>query len=391
MTCFSPPSPAELTALRAELAAAHARAERAEATAHLQAEALARLTARLVVQVDASAMPPPAPSPRSERVTEERHASRVTPPPSRVTRHAPSVTEADKTAHQRALAAARSRACRLRKKSVTAERDGVTPNVMKEEEKKEVTTPPPSFVTQASVTPVTPLPSAGRLRLQASVAARETREQQRADAERSPLPPGVVALREGWERLVVGSGRGFTPWPSRTSARLVQDAMAALERRPLDEWLRVFALVPRSPVCRGELGNRRRLDLLWLLKGESRDGYEPAEKLLTGAWTVDPEEPSPASDGEPAPEPPAEVPAEVRPADEAWRRVLASMRAAGLKYAVSQVGLLLVQGVASGVLELVAQDRFRQDFVEEHYGPLLREHAARCGLAGVQVAMEGAS
>jgi hypothetical protein len=276
----------------------------------------------------------------------------------------------------------------MRHASVTAQRDGVTPNVMKEEEKKEVTTtPPPSLVTQASVTPVTPVPSAGRLRLHAQLAAREKRGRERAEAERGSLPPGVCALRDGWNRLVAGSGRGFKPWPARTSAPLKQDALAALERRPLEEWLHVFALVPRSPVCRGDLGSRRRLDLLWLLTGTCKDGHEPAEKLLTGAWTVDAEEPAPASNGEPKPEAPAQ--GEGSPADEAWRQVLASLGQEGRKYAVSQLEPLRVRGLAAGVLVLVARDRFSRSWVEDHYGQLLREHAERCGLAEVRVDVEG--
>jgi hypothetical protein len=65
--------------------------------------------------------------------------------------------------------------------------------------------------------------------------------------------------------------------------------------------------------------------------------------------------------------------------------VLASLDGQGLKYAVSQLELLRPQGVTAGVLVLSAGDRFRRSFVEEHFGFLLREHAERCGLAGVRV------
>ncbi|EPX56147.1 hypothetical protein D187_007489 [Cystobacter fuscus DSM 2262] len=372
MTCH-----ADVATLRAELAAALARAERAEATAHLQAQALVTLTARLA----APAAVPPPPASRSDRVTEVRDASRVT-------RHAPSVTgvtdtsvtEAQKDERRKTQAAARSRAYRLRQRLVTDERDGVTRDVMQEKEKKkEITTPPPPSVTQAPVTPVTP-PRSGRLTVTRAAAAREYR----APMPAARLPAEVQALREAWQTLVVGSGRGFAPWPERTSVALLASAEAALQERPLEEWREVFARVPRSPLCRGELRTRRTADLLWILRGTCPDGHTPADKLLHGGWTLDPE-PTGSSPGEPKPEPPAQAPPGDSPAATAWRQVLASLGEKGLKYAVSQLELLRPREVAGGVLVLSAGDRFRRSFVEEHFGPLVREHAERCGLAGVRV------
>ncbi|EPX62559.1 hypothetical protein D187_008747 [Cystobacter fuscus DSM 2262] len=375
MTCHSPS--AELAALRAELAAALARAERAEATARLQAQALVNLTASFA----APAAVPPPPASRSDSVTEGRHASRITRDAPGVTGVTDaSVTEAQKDEHRKAQDAARSRAYRLRQRLMTAERDGVTRDVMQEEEKKkEITTPPPSSVTLAPVTPVTP-PRSGRLTV-TRVAAREYR----APMPTGHLPAEVQALREFWQTLVVGSGRGFAPWPERTSVVLLANAEAALQERPLEEWREVFARVPRSPLCRGELRNGRKADLLWILLGTCPDGHTPADKLLHGGWTLDPEASAGVSTEGPRQEPPAQAPPGDSPAATAWRQVLASLSEKGLKYAVSQLELLRPREVAAGVLVLSAGDRFRRSFVEEHFGFLLREHAERCGLAGVRV------
>ncbi|WP_232536959.1 hypothetical protein [Cystobacter fuscus] len=199
------------------------------------------------------------------------------------------------------------------------------------------------------------------------------------------LPAEVQALREAWQTLVVGSGRGFAPWPERTSVALLANAEAALQERPLEEWREVFARVPRSPLCRGELRTRRTADLLWILRGTCPDGHTPADKLLHGGWTLDPKTPTEASPEEPKPEPLAQALPGDSPAGTAWRQVLASLGGQGFKYAVSQLEPLRPREVANGVLVLSAGDRFRRSFVEEHFGPLVREHAGWCGLAGVRV------
>jgi hypothetical protein len=382
MTCH-----AELATLRAELAEALARAERAEVTAHLQAQALVNLTARLAAPVAVPAPLSAPPASRSDSVTEERHASRITRDANSVTHHAPSVTEAQKAEHRKAQAAARSRAYRLRKGSVTGQRDGVTPYVTQEEEKKEVDIPPPPSVTLAPVTPVTPVtppPRSGRLTV-TRAAAREVR----APTRTAFLPAEVQALREGWQTLVVGSGRGFAPWPERTSAVLLADAEAALKQRPLAEWLEVFARVPRSPVCRGELRSGRKADVLWILRGMCADGHEPADKLLNGGWTLDGATLTPASPEEPKPEPPAQDSSGDTLAARIWGEVLAALREERREYALQWLAKLRAREVREGVLVLEAPDTWCRDWVCEHYGELLSRCVRALGLEGVHFVLAG--
>ncbi|RKG91152.1 hypothetical protein D7V97_41945 [Corallococcus sp. CA053C] len=205
---------------------------------------------------------------------------------------------------------------------------------------------------------------AGAVTLPVTLALRDTlagglREHRKPDT----LPAPVQALRSAWDELV--APHGFTAWGERTSRQLLADALAALERRPLDEWRRVFALVPCSPVCRGELLSRQRASLVYMLRGRTNAGYEPAELLLSGAWSVDPLPPAPEA---------APV-IEETPVARAWRQVGETLATDGKAGLVEQLtrnvrpvaledGHLVVECVdfaaeawlhVDGVLELVRQ------------------------------------
>jgi hypothetical protein len=342
--------PQELAALRAELEQARLAQARAEARLEGFREAVALFTA---------ARPVEAPAHTLSRVTGRDSVT-------------PSVTAESQEERTRALARERKRVERARKRSVTAQRDSVTASVTQEEEKKNIHTLPPS-------PPVTP--TRGKLAI-VTVAARDAqRDRARPPA---PLPPEVQALRAAWNELA--APHGFRAW-ERTSAKLLQDALVALERRPLEEWRRVFALVPRSPLCRGELRRRQRVDLEWLLSGSTPDGYEPAEKLLGGRWSIDPE---PGGQAPPAPVAApegaaalAELP-EDTPAASAWRRMLEALRADGKDYALRWLVKLRAREVCEGELVLEAGDRFFADWVGDHYGELLGRMGAVEGLRGVR-------
>ena len=364
----------DVAQLRAELEAERLRAERAEAKLEGFREAIALVVAARPL------LAPPAEAPVAVAPTEPtpstpRLAS-VTPSRSSVTA---SVTPAAGEERKKAQSRVRSRVYRMRLASVTPSVTSVTASVMKEEEKKEVTTPPPppSRVTE-SVTP-----SRGALAL-VSTAAREARE--RPTPTPQAMPPEVRELRKAWNELC--ASQGFDPWPRRTTARLVADAQAALTRRPLAEWREVFSRVPRSPLCRGELRFKQRTSVLWLLTGRLADGYEPAEKLLAGAWQLDPEPQDAPAEGpaQPAPERP---PADDTPAGRAWGEVLASLRADRRDYALQWLEKLRAREVRDGVLVLEAQDRFQRQWAAEHYGELLTRCVELQGLTGVCFSVAG--
>ncbi|HZI06725.1 MAG TPA: DnaA N-terminal domain-containing protein [Archangium sp.] len=335
--------PQELAALRAELE--QERLARARAEARL--EGFREAVALFVAARPAEALAPP-----------------LSPP---VTRDSvtPSVTAGSEEERSRALARERKRVERARKRSVT-------PSVTQEEEKKNIHTLPPS----PSVTP-----SRGKLAI-VTVAARDSqRDRPRA---LTAIPPEVQALRASWNELA--APHGFPAW-ERTSAKLLQDALAALERRPLEEWRRFFALVPRSPLCRGELRRRQRADLVWLLSGRTPDGYEPAEKLLSGGWSIDPEpgaQAAPGPDSSPEGAPALETLPEDTPAASAWKRMLQALHADGKDYALTWLRGLCAREVCEGELVLEAPDRFFADWVGEHYGELLGRMGALEGLRGVR-------
>jgi len=373
MNCAAHPTK-DLAQLRAELEAERLRAERAEAKLEGFREAIALVVAARPL------LAPPAEAPVSVAPTEPTPSTpqlaSVTPSRSSVTA---SVTAAAGEERKRAQSRVRSRVYRMRLASVTPSVTSVTASVMKEEEKKEVTTPPPppSRVTE-SVTP-----SRGALAL-VSTAAREARE--RPTPTPQAMPPEVRELRKAWNELC--ASKGFDPWPRRTTARLVADAQAALTRRPLAEWREVFSRVPRSPLCRGELRFKQRTSVLWLLTGRLGDGYEPAEKLLAGAWQLDPEPRDAPAEGpaQPAPERPL---AEDTPAGRAWGEVLASLRADRRDYALQWLEKLRAREVRDGVLVLEAQDRFQRQWAAEHYGELLTRCVELQGLTGVHFSVAG--
>lgn len=379
MTCASS-IPEELAALRAELEMERLARARAEAKLEGFREAVALFAAARPEA--ASAQPCHAcHAPMSRAVTRDSVTASVTPD--------------DRAERNRALARERKQAERLRKRSVTARRDSVTASVTQEEERKERrsnTLLPPS--------PPPPAAAGGAVRGTLALVTVDARDGQRdrRREHRTPdtLPPEVQALRGAWNELV--SPHGFLAWGERTSAKLLRDAQDALARRPLPEWRKVFSLVPRSPLCRGELRRSRRIDLLWLLSGRTHDGHEPADKLLTGTWSLDPESPSEPPPANEAHAPPvaAEVAAlpQDTPAARSWREQLEALLAeGGREYALSVLVRLRARDVAEGELVLDAPDLFFANWVEHHFLELLRRQAAIQGFSGVRVtapAEEGA-
>ncbi|WNG57374.1 hypothetical protein F0U59_23360 [Archangium gephyra] len=289
-----------------------------------------------------------------------------------------SVTPTTREERNRALARARKQDERVRKRSVTGQRDGVTPSVTRRKEEKnrsiETLLPPPPSGAEAR----------GTLVLVTANARDSQRERPREHRTTATLPPEVQALRNAWNELA--APHGFAPWGERTSAKLLQDALTALERRPLEEWRKAFSLVPRSNVCRGELSSGQRATIVKLLVGTTRDGYTWAEKLLGGEWTIDPEprvdQPRPA---EATPTAEGTAPPGDTPAVSAWRQMLEALRADGSKsYALTWLLQLRARAVDEGTLVLEAADRFHVDWMRDHYGGLLGRMAEIQGLAGVR-------
>ncbi|HEX5744835.1 MAG TPA: hypothetical protein VFZ09_01250 [Archangium sp.] len=283
----------------------------------------------------------------------------------------PSVTQEKKKEQSKV----RSKVYRIRKASVT-ERDGASPSVTAQRDAPQESLP----FSSSSLRPVTQ----GTLRV-VSKAAREARQAApRRYFTPSTLPGPVAELREAYNALA--APHGFAPWPERSSPELVADGLAALERRPLEEWRRVFALMPRSPLCRGELRSRQRVGLVWMLVGRCHDGYEPAEKLLTGAWTVDPE---------PEAEPAAQKPPSARAhfpalpsgsaAESGWGAVLAGLREDGKSYALEWLRDLVPVGLEGRQLVLGAPDIYFRDWVKENFSPLLTRYAEEACFEGVRV------
>lgn len=276
--------------------------------------------------------------------------------------------EEKKAQHQRELARVRQQNRRTRQRSVTA---SVTAS-------PEASLPPP------------PPPSAQERRgalVAVTVAARDgQRDTLREHRTPVTLPPTVQALRESWNGLV--APHGFPAWGERTSRQLLADALAALKRRPLEEWKRVFALVPRSPVCRGELRSRQRASYVYVLTGRTREGYEVAEQLLSGAWSVDPEPPPPEEPGAVMCQEGAPPSSEAAEAVRAWVQVLAALRAQGKEYCAQQLQRARPVAMEEGHLVVALPDRFALSWVEDNFAELLRQQAARLGHAGVRLALE---
>ncbi|TQF10485.1 hypothetical protein FJV41_39165 [Myxococcus llanfairpwllgwyngyllgogerychwyrndrobwllllantysiliogogogochensis] len=344
-----------------ELRAALAEERRARAYADGVAEGLRQALA--MAFAGRTAVPAPTAAP----VTQPSVTSRKRSVTASVTQEGEKAGEAEKAERIRAGNAARQ--------AVKRQRDGL----------RDVTQP---SVTQLQVSPPSPSSSAsvrrGALAV-VTVAARDVRDVQR-DAPRdhrtpSTLPEPVRELRDAWNTLV--AAHGFWPWGTRTSRQLLEDALAALEARPLEEWRRVFALVPRSPVCRGELQSRTRANVVRVLRGVTSGGQEVAEQLLSGAWSVDPE-----PEVVPPPEEPGAVMCqegipEGTEAERAWRHVVTSIRGEGRQYAVEWLERARPNNLDEGTLVLECPDRFFLAWVEENYRALLDEHAGLTGLTGI--------
>ncbi|HEX5750035.1 MAG TPA: DnaA N-terminal domain-containing protein [Archangium sp.] len=353
MTCASMPQ--EVLELRAQLELERLARARVEAKLEGFREAVALFLSGRQVEAPAPRHAPSRPEQR-DSVT-----ASVTPPTGKE--------------REQALATVRKQNERARKRSVTGQRDSVTPSVTRRKEEKnrsiETLLPPPPSSAEAR----------GTLVLVTANARDSQREKPREHRTPDTLPPEVQALRNGWNELA--APHGFAPWGERTSAKLLRDALTALERRPLEEWFKAFALVPRSNVCRGELSSGQRATVVKLLVGTTRDGYTWAEKLLGGEWTIDPEprgeQPLP---GTPAAE--SSAPAEDTPAAGAWRQMLEALRADGKHYALNWLAKLRARGVDEGVLVLECTDRFHVDWLSDHYGGLLGRMAEIQGLSGVR-------
>jgi hypothetical protein len=307
-------------------------------------------------------------------------------------------------------------------RSVTGQRYSVTANVTQEEEKKErkrelgrvrqqnfrvrhaqrYGNAASAGVDQRySPSPSSSIPadSRGALRAVTPLAARHSQRYGVTDAggqrprihrTADTLPPAVAELRAGWNRLV--APHGFPEW-DQTSDQLVRDAEAALERRPLEEWLRVFGLVPRSKVCRGELGSRQRASVVYILSGPERgkDGYEPADKLLSGYWEIDPPR-EVNGDDEPgdvialehlAPGPEGDA------ALAAWQHVIGLLRAAGKFETLKSVDSIAPARVTDGQLELICSDKFAGAWVRDMFLESLTGYVAPLGLTGVRLMLPG--
>lgn len=242
-----------------------------------------------------------------------------------------------------------------------------------------------------SVTPPLPPLSASKTRgalvavTQDARAVRDVRAAAREYRKPDALPPDIRALREGWNAMALA--HGFPAWGERTSRRMAEDALAALRRRPLEEWLRVFALVPRSPACRGELSNRLRANVVWVLTW-TRAGLEVAEQLLSGAWSLDPERP----EAPPHEEPGAAVCLEDVPmgteAARAWARVLAALRADGKHRACEGLECFRAVALDDAGLEVAAPDQFSLDWMQDTCRGLVNVYAHRTGLAGLRFVVQ---
>lgn len=86
--------------------------------------------------------------------------------------------------------------------------------------------------------------------------------------------PQVLALRDAWNSHT-------TPPIPRWQDGRDKAALAALNRRPLEQWVEVFKRIEASPFCRGEKGWKADID--WALRPAGKKP-EPAQKLLEGSF-----------------------------------------------------------------------------------------------------------
>jgi hypothetical protein len=240
----------------------------------------------------------------------------------------------------------------------------------------------------ADNSPPPPPPSAGKrrgARRGVTQAQRDMGLELREHRKPESLPADVRALREAWNTLV--APHGFYGWGERTSVQMLEDALSALARHPLAVWQEVFARVPRSPVCRGELDSRMRANVVWVL-GRTRAGAEVAEQLLSGAWSLDPLPTAPAPE-----EPGAAVFLEDVPegteAARAWGRVLGALKARRMVETLKQLQSARPVAVEDGHLVVEVKDRFARDWAEEYYRAVLQELLVGQGLAGLRFVIPG--
>ncbi|MCY1047572.1 hypothetical protein OV208_40105 [Corallococcus sp. bb12-1] len=357
----------ELDALRAEVAREREGRIRAEAFAEGERAAYERVLASVL-----AARPMEAPSrparPVDTSVTQPVTLASVTPQRDSVTA---SVTQEEgekgREERKRELAAARQRDWRIRQR----DRNAVTLEGSVTLEKKSSPPSPSAREERGTRAPAVTQPSVTALRDAAAAGLRDHRTP-------DTLPALVQALRAAWNELA--APHGFEPWRERTSRVLLADALAALERRPLEEWREVFARVPRSPVCRGELGSRQRACLVYVLKGQTHAGYEVAEQLLSGAWSV---EPLPSAGGD---APPSQEMLPEAPAARAWRQVLDMLGSDGRHHIVGQLRLRVSpEAIEDGHLVLACADRYAPAWLAEGALELVRQTLVVLGHAGVRL------
>ncbi|MBZ4395147.1 hypothetical protein [Myxococcus sp. AS-1-15] len=241
----------------------------------------------------------------------------------------------------------------------------------------------------ADNSPLPPPPSAGKrrgARRGVTQAQRDMGLELREHRKPESLPPDVRALREAWNTLV--APHGFYGWGERTSVQMLDDALSALARHPLAVWRDVFARVPRSPVCRGELDSRMRANVVWVL-GRTRAGAEVAEQLLSGAWSLDPLPEAPVPEEEPGVSVCLEDVPEGTEAVRAWGRVLDVLKARRMVEALKQLQSARPVTVEDGHLVVEVRDRFARGWAEEHYRAVLQALLAAQGLVGLRFVVPG--
>lgn len=97
--------------------------------------------------------------------------------------------------------------------------------------------------------------------------------------------PGIAALMEAWNSIT-------TPPIARWLAGREKQALAALKRRPLEQWREVFAKIQASAFCRGESEAGRWVATIdWAIRPAGKDS-EPALKVLEGAFDGAPSKPT---------------------------------------------------------------------------------------------------
>lgn len=380
-----PCAQAQVAELRAQLLVEREARLRAESYAAGVSHGWERAVALLAPAAGPRAAPAPAAvppsttlvSPVTQAAPDVTQAQRDTPHPSVTVSVTPEVEGGGgevKALENPKPATLRKRLERARK----AQRDSVTTSVTPQ--KSPLPPPPSASETRGALVAVTQ--DARKVRDSQRDVRGLVREHRKPDS----LPVDVRELREAWNAMALA--HGFPAWGERTSRRMLEDALDALGRHPLDEWRRVFALVPRSPACRGELSNRLRANVVWVL-GWTRAGLEVAEQLLGGAWSLDPERTLASPHEEPGAAMCREDVPEGTEAARAWAQVLGAMRGDGKSYTADHLQRSRAVAIEEESLVVALPDRFALDWVQDTCRGLLDGYTRRLALAGVRFVVEG--